>query len=215
MPKRIILLLDGTWNDADAKGLSDTNIVRLREIIASCLDPTPLSKASDALTPASSGHQYSVTTRNYSSGTAPAKTHLIFYERGVGTSGFLNSIGGGAFAVELARTIRRAYIFLARNYEENDEIFIFGFSRGSYTARSLVGYVGAIGLLKCECCNPENESESLVLLSTESLRSAPIHRNRTRKVHSSCFQHTHPLSWCFRHGRCFGSAATGILAGKP
>ena len=35
--KRIILLLDGTWNDADV-GPIDTNIVRLREIIARSLD---------------------------------------------------------------------------------------------------------------------------------------------------------------------------------
>ncbi|QOG23896.1 hypothetical protein FOM02_35035 [Bradyrhizobium sp. SEMIA] len=35
------------------------------------------------------------------------------------------------------RNIRRAYTFLVQNYEP-DEIYIFGFSRGSYTARSLV-----------------------------------------------------------------------------
>jgi uncharacterized protein (DUF2235 family) len=35
--KRIILLLDGTWNDADL-GATDTNIVRMREIIAHSLD---------------------------------------------------------------------------------------------------------------------------------------------------------------------------------
>jgi uncharacterized protein (DUF2235 family) len=161
MPKRIVLLLDGTWNDAEAKGVADTNIVRLREIIAACLDPTPIGEASEALTPASAAHQFSVTARSYSDGTTiPGKQHLVFYERGVGTSGFLNAFGGGAFAVGLARNIRRAYIFLSRNYEAGDEIFIFGFSRGSYTARSLAGYIGAVGLLKRECCSPSNESKA-------------------------------------------------------
>lgn len=37
MSKRIVLLLDGTWNDAD-DGAADTNVVRLREIIAKCLE---------------------------------------------------------------------------------------------------------------------------------------------------------------------------------
>ena len=34
---------------------------------------------------------------------------------------------------------------------------LFGFSRGSFTARSLVGYIGASGLLRPENCTPENE----------------------------------------------------------
>jgi uncharacterized protein (DUF2235 family) len=160
MPKRILLLLDGTWNDADAKGVADTNIVRLREIISKCLDSMPAREASEAVTPASGAHQYSITARNYSSSTAPTKEHLIFYERGVGTSGFLNAISGGALGVGLGRNVRRAYTFLASNYEAGDEIFIFGFSRGSYTARSLAGYIGAVGLLKRECCNPSNESKA-------------------------------------------------------
>jgi uncharacterized protein (DUF2235 family) len=157
--KRIVLLLDGTWNDADAKKTADTNIVRLREIIAKCLEPQPAPGGREVFTPASGGQQFSVTTR-YSRGATTPKKHLVFYERGVGTSGFLNAIAGGAFAVGLARNIRRGYIFLSRFYEPDDEIFIFGFSRGSYTARSLVGYISAIGLLKSECCNPINESKA-------------------------------------------------------
>ena len=160
MSKRIILLLDGTWNDADAGDTADTNIVRLREIIAQCLDPTPVSHGREAVTPASGDQQLYVTARTYSRGMAPPKEHLVFYERGVGTSGFLDVVGGGAFGIGLARNIRRAYVFLSRHYQPGDEIFIFGFSRGSYTARSLVGYISAIGLLKCECCSPANESKA-------------------------------------------------------
>ena len=78
MSKRIILLLDGTWNDADS-GPADTNIVRLREIISKCLDVTHPMKV-DVLSPGSEARRTSIST-----GTFSNKEHLIFYERGVGT----------------------------------------------------------------------------------------------------------------------------------
>lgn len=185
MSKRIILLLDGTWNDADAKGVADTNIVRLREIVAASLDPTPSSEVSEALTPAAGVRQFSITARNYShEGTAP-KPHLVYYERGVGTGGFLNAMAGGAFAVGLARNIRRAYIFLSRNYEDGDEIFIFGFSRGSYTARSLAGYINAIGLLTGEFCDAANESKAWYYYRTNPADRLPtVSAELARFVHS-------------------------------
>ena len=40
-----------------------------------------------------------------------------------------------------------AYNFLVTNYGPGDEIFIFGFSRGAYTARSLAGFICQVGLL--------------------------------------------------------------------
>jgi hypothetical protein len=64
---------------------------------------------------------------------------------------------GGAFGDGLARNIRRAYKFLSYHYEPGDQIFVFGFSRGAYTARSLVGYIAATGLLKREWCTPDIE----------------------------------------------------------
>jgi hypothetical protein len=152
--KRIVLLLDGTWNDADV-GMSDTNIVRLREDIAARLDPAPTRPAT--ATAVASSTQTSVSYRTY---TKSGKTtpYIVFYERGVGTGGFLDNVRGGAFGAGLGRNIRRAYSFLSRNYEPGDEIFIFGFSRGSYTARSLVGYIGAVGLLRSSNCSEINES---------------------------------------------------------
>jgi hypothetical protein len=43
--------------------------------------------------------------------------------------------------------VRAGYRFLALNYEPGDEIFLFGFSRGAYTARSIAGMIGNTGLL--------------------------------------------------------------------
>jgi uncharacterized protein (DUF2235 family) len=59
-------------------------------------------------------------------------------------------LNGGAFGAGLSNNVRRAYTFLAQNYDPDDEIYIFGFSRGSYTARSLVGCLSAVGLLRRE-----------------------------------------------------------------
>ncbi len=48
---------------------------------------------------------------------------------------------GGVFGQGLDENIRLAYEWLIENYNDGDEIFIFGFSRGAYTARSLAGLI--------------------------------------------------------------------------
>jgi uncharacterized protein (DUF2235 family) len=151
MTKRIILLLDGTWNDADV-GPFDTNIVRLREIIARSLDSSSTVTQSDGPAAENSTAKL-VSGRTYQGQTE----HLVFYERGVGTGPLLDRIKGGSFGDGLSGNIRRAYKFLSFYYEPGDQVFVFGFSRGAYTARSLVGYIGSAGLLKRECCTPDLE----------------------------------------------------------
>lgn len=149
MRKRIILLLDGTWNDADF-GLRDTNIVRLREIISSSLiqsNPSPLRK-SPQLRPG----------QRIASGRTSddALENIVMYERGVGTdAGEL--FAGGSFGEGLDRNVRRAYRFLSFHYQSGDEIYVFGFSRGAYTARSLVGFIASAGLLRQQWCTNEIE----------------------------------------------------------
>jgi hypothetical protein len=163
--KCIILLLDGTWNDADL-GASDTNIVRLRQIIARSLDAKSklVPKAINAST--TSSDQRLVTGK-----TVQDVEHLVFYERGVGTGPLLDRIKGGSFGDGLAGNIRRAYKFLSFFYQPGDHVFIFGFSRGAYTARSLVGYIAAAGLLKREKCTTELEAKAW-----EFYRTAPNDR---------------------------------------
>jgi uncharacterized protein (DUF2235 family) len=70
------------------------------------------------------------------------KTQLAYYEIGV------NGVVGGSTGKGLDANIRRAYEWLIENYSDGDEIFIFGFSRGAYTARSLAGLVAKLGILK-------------------------------------------------------------------
>ena len=74
-----------------------------------------------------------------------------FYDRGVGADGNrLQRILGGASGRGLDKNILDGYRYLIENHEEGDQIFLFGFSRGSYTVRSLVGLIRNCGLLHQE-----------------------------------------------------------------
>src|ERR1700682_6087890 len=73
---------------------------------------------------------------------AAGTQQLIYYE--VAVNGSL----GGVFGKGLDENIRLAYEWLVENYNDGDEIYIFGFSRGAYTARSLAGLIAKLGVLK-------------------------------------------------------------------
>jgi uncharacterized protein (DUF2235 family) len=72
---------------------------------------------------------------------------MKFYDEGVGTHWF-DRISGGAFGFGLSANVRSGYRWLMEHYNPGDEIFIFGFSRGAFTARSLAGVISRCGLLK-------------------------------------------------------------------
>ena len=73
---------------------------------------------------------------------------MVFSVEGVGAQGYLvDRLLGGAFGYGLTRNVVAGYRHLALNYEPGDEIYVFGFSRGAYTARSVVGMVATVGLL--------------------------------------------------------------------
>jgi uncharacterized protein (DUF2235 family) len=77
---------------------------------------------------------------------ARGRAQEAYYEVGVGTKKF-EKLRGGALGYGLNLNIRNAYQWLMSRYEEGDEIFLFGFSRGAYTARSLAGLINKCGLL--------------------------------------------------------------------
>lgn len=70
------------------------------------------------------------------------RPQLIYYSVGV------NGVLGGMFGQGVDDNIRLAYEWLVENYNAGDEIFIFGFSRGAYTARALAGLIAIDGILK-------------------------------------------------------------------
>ena len=59
----------------------------------------------------------------------------FFYDPGVGTSTW-SRFRGGAFGYGLSKNLLQGYEWLAKRYAKEDEIWIFGFSRGAYTARA-------------------------------------------------------------------------------
>jgi uncharacterized protein (DUF2235 family) len=71
---------------------------------------------------------------------------VSYYHKGVGTT-FGSRWVGGMFGRGLNDEIIRAYEWLIDNYNLGDELFIFGFSRGAYTARSLSGLISKCGLI--------------------------------------------------------------------
>lgn len=79
---------------------------------------------------------------------------IIYYDQGVGTTYLINesieSKLAGAFGWGLFDRIADAYRFLVFNYVPGDEIFIFGFSRGAFTARSLAGLIRKCGIIPKE-----------------------------------------------------------------
>src|SRR5438309_9654184 len=67
---------------------------------------------------------------------------IAFYDDGVGTEELLPvRLLGKAFGFGLARNVRELYADLARVFEPGDKIFLFGFSRGAYTVRTLLGLI--------------------------------------------------------------------------
>jgi len=76
-----------------------------------------------------------------------ASDQVAFYDDGVGSDGTpLEKLTGGAFGDGLFQKIKDGYTKIAHVYDGGDEIFIFGFSRGAYTARSLAGMIAICGL---------------------------------------------------------------------
>ncbi|HEX7817035.1 DUF2235 domain-containing protein [Dyella sp.] len=72
---------------------------------------------------------------------------LSYYSAGVGTQNGQRLIGG-MFGYGLDNEVIQAYMWLMENYVEGDHIFLFGFSRGAFTARSLSGLISKCGLLQ-------------------------------------------------------------------
>ena len=77
-------------------------------------------------------------------------SQVLYYGRGVGTGGG-EKIRGGFGGAGLDDNIIDGFRFLGNNYSPGDEIYIFGFSRGAYTARSLAGLINLAGIPQPAC----------------------------------------------------------------
>ena len=117
--KNLIVCCDGTWNTPDNE--DDGTIA-----------PTNVFKLFNAV------DLESTNTRQ-----------LTRYQSGVGTEGgFLSRTLGGLVGRGLDEDIRDCYHWLAKKYENGDKLFLFGFSRGAFTVRSLAGMICRLGIVK-------------------------------------------------------------------
>lgn len=119
MSKSIIICCDGTWNSADQDRKGE---------------PTPTNVVRLA---------YRVAKRS-----SNGEPQVLYYDQGVGTGNWLDRFTGGAFGRGLDGNVFECYRFLIANYEANDRLYFFGFSRGAFTARSLAGLIRNSGILK-------------------------------------------------------------------
>jgi uncharacterized protein (DUF2235 family) len=72
---------------------------------------------------------------------------ISYYSAGVGTQ-YGERISGGMFGYGLDAEVIQAYEWLVDTYNPGDRLFVFGFSRGAFTARSLAGLISKCGLLR-------------------------------------------------------------------
>ena len=119
MPKNIVICCDGTGNEF---GDNNSNVVKL-----------------------------------YSALIVDGQNQIAYYHPGVGTMGsptahnkiskLWSKAMGLAFGAGLLANVGDAYRYLMNTYQDGDRVFLFGFSRGAYTARALAGVLHMFGLL--------------------------------------------------------------------
>lgn len=114
---------------------------------------------------------------NSHKGNTTNPRQITYYDDGVGSEdGKFFKIMGGAFGWGLSRNIRDLYQFLASNYNPGDRIFLFGFSRGAFTVRSLAGMITRCGIVKRE------NSDSAAAFSDKVRQAFDVYR-KCRKGH--------------------------------
>jgi uncharacterized protein (DUF2235 family) len=84
--------------------------------------------------------------RGVSTFDAADAKQIVFYDWGIGS--YHDKFAGGALGKGLEKNVKDCYRFLVHNYEPGDMIYLFGFSRGAYTIRSLCGLINNCSILK-------------------------------------------------------------------
>jgi len=140
----LVICCDGTWNSADQETVNgDPCVTNVLKIACRVAKEKP-------------------------DGTL----QIVYYDQGVGTGNVLDHYVGGAFGDGLEANIHDAYRFLIANYEIGDDIYIFGFSRGAYTARSLAGMVRRCGILRRDKVRQYPKAKE-IYRSTKAATDAP------------------------------------------
>ncbi|KAG8859921.1 hypothetical protein FRB91_005791 [Serendipita sp. 411] len=135
--KRLIVCCDGTGQSAtgDGKATVPTNVTRFaRSLMTSEYIPA-IEADPNTEQPAQAAWEVQ---------------QVVLYQTGVGTGGVTGLSDGlsGAFGYGVDLHIKEAYTFFSINYEAGDRLFLFGFSRGAFTARAIASLICNAGLVK-------------------------------------------------------------------
>ena len=163
-PKRIVICADGTWN-------------------------SPYRTSSGNPVPTNVWLLYQMVAERDGSGLP----QLAYYHAGVGTGGRIDRIIGGITGRGLRKNVLACYTFLVGHYRPGDELYLFGFSRGAYTVRSLAGLIRNSGIVdpgKCPSAAARAAAamEAWSLYRSRSQDSTPV----AAKAVDFRFEHSHP-----------------------
>jgi uncharacterized protein (DUF2235 family) len=104
---------------------------------------------------------------------SPGSNQIAFYDNGVGTSVFsVTAVLGLAFGWGLARNVRQIYGFLCRTYDPGDQIYGFGFSRGAFTMRVVMGLIASQGIVDRNLAQNERDLDRLVACAYNEFRKS-------------------------------------------
>ncbi|GAM67959.1 hypothetical protein JCM19236_2114 [Vibrio sp. JCM 19236] len=96
-------------------------------------------------------------------------TQHVFYDWGIGS--YHDNMSAGITGAGLHKNIKDGYRYLVQNYNQNDNIYLFGFSRGAYTVRALCGLINNCGILKRKDANRIEQAWSMY--KSEEIADAP------------------------------------------
>lgn len=126
--------------------------------------PTNVLKLSRAINPSADG----------------LKQH-VFYDWGLGS--YHSSLSAGATGRGIHKNILDGYRYIIQNYNPDDKIFLFGFSRGAYTVRALCGLINNVGILK--------RSDARLVSEAWRIYKNPLSKNHPQGEAANVFRNTH------------------------
>ena len=105
----------------------------------------------------------------------------VFYDWGLGS--YHNSVSAGATGRGIHKNILDGYRYIVQNYDPNDHLYLFGFSRGAYTVRALSGLINNCGILKRPDAN--------LISKAWRIYKSPLVKNQPRGEASQLFRDNH------------------------
>jgi uncharacterized protein (DUF2235 family) len=149
MYRLLIVCIDGTWN---------SNEERYRTFSK----PTNVQRISRLLEDNDDGYV----------GRKGFVPQRVLYRPGVGTQGFVDRVVGGVWGTGSIFRVCDGYRFLCENYMPGDEIAFFGFSRGAFAVRSIIGVLTNLGVLRADRAHFAPEAVSLTYRERSENHSA-------------------------------------------